>query len=329
MMQLGFGLGLTMQQSGGGGGVAPIISGQAYDEPTNTITASVNQAGCTPYWLFNQSATPLAGPFVVANATGSDDPTSLGTNYYDAVDTGLPSGTNYLHLTVVNGSGQIAEPVVVPFAVYAPVMVSEIRATTGYGSSFILAVGPSTSRDEILICAQHTGTNVMSSANFDLIHTAKRGGSRYSILRWNGTGTRPNGSNVTVTGSGSDNISLASFVVADAIITATSFADNLGPGVSITTGTLTSSRGLLFALFSANDDAAGYSIASPAGIPTLTPPVSTDFSDGQVSVVRNVSFGFQAAGIQHIGPTTPAITLTTSSSGDTAAVVLLALEARP
>ena len=112
MMQLGFSIALTMQQSGGGGAPsAPIISGQAYDEPTNTITANVDQSG-TAYWLFNLSATPLSAAYIIANAAGSAAVTS-GINYLTADDSGRPAGTNYLHFTVLNATSQATDPGVV------------------------------------------------------------------------------------------------------------------------------------------------------------------------------------------------------------------------
>lgn len=111
MIGLGLRLGMGRGGAGGGGLGAPVITGQAYDEPTNEITANVDQAG-TAFWLFNQVATPLSAAFIIANAVGSAAVTT-GINYLTADDTGLPSGTNYLHFTVRNATSQATDPGVV------------------------------------------------------------------------------------------------------------------------------------------------------------------------------------------------------------------------
>ena len=327
MIGLGLRLGMGRGGAGGGGPVAPVISGQAYDEPTDTITASVDQTGCTPYWLFNQSATPLAGPFVVANATGTDDPTASGVNYYTAVEGVLPSGTNYLWFTVMNGSGQIATPVSVAFTITVPVAVSEVREVKGFAGSYTLAVGPSDPGDEIFICAQHQSGNTVSSANFDLIHTAIRNTQAYSILRWNGTGSRPNNTNITVTSSTTNNGCYASVVVKDCFVAASSFASNSGSGSVHYLPALTSANGLLLALFSSNNETGNYTIASPGPPTVLTVPISTDFEDGQFLSRLSATFGFRVAAIQHTGPTTPVVSIT--ATGGNCGYVILALETSP
>ena len=328
MIGLGLRLGMGRGGAGGGGPVAPVITGEAYDGPTDTITANVDQAG-TAFWYFNLSATPLSAAFIIANAAGSAVVT-VGTNYLTADDTGLPSGTNYLHFTVRNATSQAADPgAVVSFEIPDPVLVSEVRSMGSFGSSYALAVGPSLAGDEILICVQHTDSNNPSAANFDLIHTATRNTQRYSVLRWNGTGSRPNNSNVTVTMSAANNTSLISLVVTNAFVASSSFGSNTGPGATHYTGTLPSAEGMLVALISSNNEVYNYSVTSPGPPPALALPISTDFSDGQVSHRLSASFGLRVACIQHSGPSTPMITIAASGGASTGAYVILAMERNP
>lgn len=135
MMQLGFGLGLTMQQSGGGGGdvTAPVITDAAL--VGGTMTANVNEPG-TAFWLFNLSATPLTGAAIISSALGSAA-IAGGINYIPVDDSGLTPGVSYyLHLTVRDAAsnsttpGAVIGPYIVPIPSFLETWSSYVAGNT-------------------------------------------------------------------------------------------------------------------------------------------------------------------------------------------------------
>lgn len=92
--------------------------------------------------------------------------------------------------------------------------------TTGLGTTSTLAVnvGATDAGDEIRIFVrQASGTPVFTPpANFDLIEEIVVNNAKTAAYRWNGTGTRPDGSSVTFTSSESRNSTAFSLIFSGA-----------------------------------------------------------------------------------------------------------------
>jgi len=120
--------------------VAPVITGQSYDTPTNTLSADVSEGG-TLYALFSASATLLDAAIQSgATFTGAVD---AGINSVVISEIGLTPGTWYLQWGVMDAAGNFSQGTPVTRVVAVPSAVETFSAyTVGDGYTQLNAGSP-------------------------------------------------------------------------------------------------------------------------------------------------------------------------------------------
>lgn len=330
-MRLGLGLRRRRGGAGGGGGsdtTAPAITNLAFAEPY--ISFDVSEA-CTIRYLVNASATPLTGAAIKA-AVIAATPAAYGTfsapeGPAETTPTfgGLAAGDWYLHLCGEDAGGNItATGAVFAFTIAAAPSNPQVTALAQGGtfnSSLTVSVPATAVGDQIVIFLFASAGGVPSCPNWTVrASRSNSGGFTAHVLTWDGTGTRPNASNVTVTLSGNANASWQVLVVDGGGIGNVASGET-GPSGSHTTTTLTASANSLI-LYSLSRTTGGiFDITAPATSPdtdaNLTPPSSTGRYKSDLQNVYAATLAYPVTG----AGTIPAAVATSSFSYCSAIIV--------
>lgn len=303
---------LGRRGAGGGApppGVAPTITGLPLSDGDITIL------GTPPITFHYLDTTSLTPP---ANSTIKAAPDSRvlagGTNYLaDLIDQTTP-GTWYRHFLAANAAGD--SPVETEsYVVAAPAATPRITGQTelnGFGSTAVVAIPATVAGDSILIVASAAGASITASApNFVTRASISTGTYCIYILEWDGGGSRPNSSNVTVTFSAGVNNCTMGFVIEQALGIAGTSASTAS-STSHTLNTITTAGSAL--TFAA---AVGGNVAQtptgPGTPPSLDPTLPADA--GYWTVARSGNFQLYVYAYETPDPgQTDAITLTTGSA---------------
>ena len=161
------------------------------------------------------------------------------------------------------------------------VQIEDVTVTTNaYATTTNIAVGTTDANSEILIVAMQQGTGVIHTApaNFtSVLNMDIAAITQYiSVWRWDGTGTRPNGTNVTITSDTLEVFGGASIIVSGCsgignTATSTVIADTSSTGNTIT-ATLNS---LILHVAGHRNDVA-ITVTAPTPVPSINPALSTD-----------------------------------------------------
>ena len=219
-MRVGVGVGVGYLRGGLGagvsGGTAPTITG------TPLLTDDeISISGTLPITLYGKNSATSTPLSTAAIEAAPDDTEVLagGTNYLPALNLETTPGTWYYNYFAKNGAGSSAVETE-SYVVAAPMEVTSQNSNNGFGGSFSAAIGATSAGDSILIFVGLQGVaQTVSATDFTIKAEYSTNTNRVTILEWNGGGTRPNSSNVTVTLSGSENYCYQSLVIPQAAVT--------------------------------------------------------------------------------------------------------------
>ena len=313
-MLIGVGVGVPFLRGGLGAGVSnppPVITG------TPLLTDDeISISGTLPITFYGKNsatATPLTAAAIKA---APDDTIVLagGVNYIPDITRETAGGTWYYNYVASNADGDSAV-FTESYVVVASPEVTSFNSTNGSSSSFSVSIGATSAGDEILVAVANSGgtTRTPSIPNFDIVQTRDIPAFyRVDLLRWNGGGSRPNSSSVTVTLTGSANYTAAGFVISQATTGASTTAGT-ADGFSHTLSTVsTAGNAITVAVMGGGNTT--FTPTGPGGAPPLAPTLPADRGYWEVDRAGVHKMLVLAYDTPSAG-TTPAITLTSTFGG--------------
>jgi len=306
-LRLGFG---QCSAGAGSGGTPPTITG------TPLLTdEEISISGTLPITFYGKnssSATPLSTAAIEA-APDDTEVLAGGTNYLTALNLETTPGTWYYNYFAKNAAGSSAVETE-SYVIAAPMEITSQNSNNGFGGSFSAAIGATSAGDSILIIVALQGVaQTVSATDFTIKAEYSTNTNRITILEWNGGGSRPNSSNVTVTLSGSQNYCYQSLVIPQAAVT------NGTNGITATSTShtmptvVTTNRAITVAACVASTDV--ITPTGPGTPPALAPALPSE--DGYWTVLRSGNFRLTVFAYSTPTPgTSTAITMTTPGSTD-------------
>lgn len=260
-MRIAIGMGVGMQRRASAPDVtAPVINSLVIDDTTDPIGVSFSiTEGADVYGVYTNSAEsygPTDGDLIIAGklADGvTDAPLSFGPLSVTApvVDTTtdtttLGVGTKYLTLVARDAALNISAPVTGSFTntvpATSPDVTSVLEEVSGAYNTLNVDIGATTASDSIfIVIASTSGTALFSAPNFTVISDSQtlQVNNRPVVLKWDGTGTRPNSTTVTVTATPGHTFNAMSMVISGTTVTAatnlldaTTEATSTGPTIT-------------------------------------------------------------------------------------------------
>lgn len=208
----------------------------------------------------------------------------------------------------------------------SPVLKSTGFIDTGFNSFLDVPIGATLASDDIYVTISVQGAAPGTPpSNFTLIQTFNTGGGvgSHYIYKWDGTGTRPDNTNVTWTFGYSDAAQARSYVISGANGEGnTSEGDGIAASTH-TTGTITASaNSLLLIVYSYRNDV---TFATTGDVDALTEDPVPPVSNGRWVDPRSIDQNMTTAIVEHGGSAGTSIA-GTATTGSVAAVKLGLLE---
>jgi len=159
------------------------------------------------------------------------------------------------------------------------VLIEDVTVTSEtYATSLAVAVGATDADSQIVIAAMSTGGGITHSiaSDFTTQLTIDNGGIFLTLFTWDGSGTRPNSSNVTVTSDALEVMSGVSVVLSGASGYGNNVVSSQSPDSTSSSGTITATADSLLLHFISHLESVTITITAPTPVPSVSPTLPAD-----------------------------------------------------
>lgn len=287
----GFRVGVGDSTSGVPDTTAPVIANLVVDDTTDPVGISFDvseDSDVYGIWTVDSEQASITADDIIAGKLQdgtTDAPLAFGpvsvteptASFTDDLTT-LSDGLVRLYMTAQDAAGNKAAVVSDSFVVSPPPasipqIMSVIEEVSGAYGTLDVDIGPTTASDSILIIiASSSGTATFSAPNFTVISDSQtlNVNNRPVVMKWDGTGTRPSSTTVTVTASPGHTFNAMSVVVSGTTVSAAVELNDTTAAVSSTGPTITAAaNSLVFHVFAGPSDGA-YAFTNSAPTPAPT-----------------------------------------------------------